>query len=168
MWWWLYICCSSVSGSKSAFWRLWSQSQIWSLRVGFLITYNLTTWVKSRSRRFKSNFLLSKQNVMWDSGQICRLKLPPHPSSSVIMLHCERPVCRHFLTLAVLASDEPAVLACVSPLRLVRKPPYRWQPDRPPDRHGLRRWMGVWGWTLSEVEKNKGRWRSPSPPPRHS
>lgn len=93
--------------------------------------YNLTTHVKSQSGHFKNGTLLSKQNS------------PPPP---VIMLHCERLAGRHFLTLAVLASDEPAMLACVSPLRLVRKPPYRWQTDRLSDRHGgLRRWMGVQG-----------------------
>lgn len=42
------------------------------------------------------------------------------------------------------------------------------RPDRRSDKRGggLRRWMGARGWNLSEVEKNKGRWRSPSPPPR--
>lgn len=120
--------------------------------------------MKSRSGCFKNNILLSKQNVMWDSGQICRLKFP---APSVIMLHCERLAGRHFLTLAVLASDEPAMLACVSPLRLVRKPPYRWQTDRPSDRHGgLRRWMGVRGWNLREVQKNKGQLKVAIPTPK--
>lgn len=42
------------------------------------------------------------------------------------------------------------------------------QPSLQTDRcSGLRRWMGVQRWNLSEVEKNKGRRRSPSPPPRY-
>lgn len=47
---------------------------------------------------------------MLDSGQICRLKFPAPPLTSLlmIMLHCERLTGRHFLTLTVLASDEPA------------------------------------------------------------
>lgn len=132
---------------------------------GWFLNHNLTTRVKSQSSCFRNDVLL-KQNVMWNSGQIYWLKFQ---APSVIMLHCERLASRHFLTLAVLASDKPAVLAWVSPLRLIRKPPYILQTDRLSDRHGsLRRWIGVREWNLSEVQKNKGRWRSPSPPPRHS
>lgn len=129
--------------------------------------YNLTTRVKSRSGWLKNNILLLKRNVMWDSGQICRLKFP---APSVAMLRCERLTGGHFLTVAVLASDEPAMLPRVSPLRLVRKPSYRWQTDRPSDRRGgLRRWMGVRGWNLREVQKNKGQLKVAIPtPPSHS
>lgn len=84
-------------------------------RVGFLIMCNLTAQVKSRSccftflRRSKTSREIQVKFVSLNS------QTPP----PVIMLHCERLAGRHFLTLAVLASNEPAVLASVSPLRLL-------------------------------------------------
>lgn len=64
----------------------------------------------------------------------------------------------HVLTLAVLTSDGSTALACVSPPRLVRMPPYRWQPAESQTD------TVVWG-KCWYVEKDKGPLKISAPTP---
>lgn len=100
----------------------------------------------------KSGIFPSKK-TLWDSGQICRFKI----HSPTLLLPCLiKPWEAHRHTFFYFPYPAGPLCWCAS------------QPSLQTDRcSGLRRWMGVQRWNLSEVEKNKGRRRSPSPPPRY-
>lgn len=91
------------------------EDTIWSSRIGFLIKYNLTTWVKLQSSCLKGDILLSKKmsSEIWVKFVRCKFSAPPSCYPPWLACTVKGPRADFFLTHWLFSP--PTGSCCVSP-----------------------------------------------------